>query len=115
MQTTITKLPDITEYNKYIMSIPLSSDITVLAIFKQLFRSDDVIIDIYLNEIANETKILGGKKLVPDALLCLPKSDLGFNYNVYCSDIDGVNTGIVKNNVYKFYFQFTTQEGEDWS
>lgn len=115
MQTILVKLPDTIDYNKYIMSIPLASDITVLVIFKQLFRSDDVIIDVYLNEIANETKILGGKKIVPDALLCLPKNELGFNYSIYCIDIDGVDTGTVKNNVYKFYFQFTTQEGEDWS
>ena len=114
MKIVITKLPDISNYMQFITPIQLGSDISIICVFKQLFRDDDVLVDFYLSEISDNTKIVSGIKLTADSLLCLPRFDLGFNYNIYCSNIDGINEPITKNNVHKFYLQFTTEDGTEW-
>lgn len=114
MKIVITKLPDITDYMQFITPLQLSSDVNIICILKQLFRDDDVIVDFYLSEISENTKIVSGVKLTSDALLCLPKFDLGFNYYIKCVNIDGINEPITKNNVHKFYLQFTTEDGTEW-
>lgn len=114
MNITTTKIPDISQYMQYMHTVQLSSDVTVLIVYKTLFRSDDVLVDIYLNEISENTLIVAGKLLVNGATLTSPKHDIGFKYSAYCYDIDGVNSGINKYNAYKFYLQFTSLEGKEW-
>ena len=114
MKITITKLPDISNYMQFITPVQLGSDIGVICVLKQLFRDDDVLIDFYLSEISDSTKIVSGIKLTKNSLLALPRHDIGFNYSIYCSNIDGVSDPITKNNIHKFYLQFTTEEGTEW-
>ena len=114
MNITTTKIPDISQYMQYIQTVQLSSDVTVLIVYKTMFRTDDVIVDFYLNEVSENTIITSGKLLVNEATLTQPKHDIGFKYSIYCYDIDGVNSGINKYNAYKFYLQFTTEEGKEW-
>lgn len=109
------KNPDIQEYIQYISLMQLSSEITLVIVYKTLFRSDDVLVDIYLNEIADDTKIISGRKLTSDSIVCLPKPDIGFAYWINCVDQDGINTSLNKYNAHKFYLQFTSYEGEDWT
>ena len=49
MQIQILQLPDITEYLTNYLQVPISTDNTLLLVFKTLYRSDDVYLDIYLN------------------------------------------------------------------
>ena len=114
MKITGIKIPDISQYMQYTQSVQLSSDVTVLIVYKTLFRSDDVLVDIYLNEISENTIITSGRLLVNEATLARPKNDIGFKYSIYCYDIDDVNSSINKYNAYKFYLQFTTEEGKEW-
>lgn len=114
MQVVISSIPDIQNYMQYISPVSLSSDITIIVVYRTMFRSDDVLIDIYLNEITDDTKIISSRKLSTDAIMCLPKYDIGFNYWVNCVDPNNVGTSINKYNAQKFYLQFTLKEHEDW-
>ena len=114
MKIVVTQLPDISNYMQFITPLQLSSDVSVICILKQLFRDDDVLIDFYLSEISEDTKIVSGVKLTSEALLCPPNYNLGFNYSIHCVNINGVNEPITKNNVHKFYLQFTTEDGTEW-
>ena len=115
MKIVVTKLPDISDYMQFITPLQLDNDISIICVLKQLFRSDDVIIDFYLSEISDDTKIVAGIKLTSNSLLSLPNYNLGFNYSIYCSNINGVNEPVTKNNVHKFYLQFTTEDGKEWN
>lgn len=114
MKIVTTKLPDISDYMQFIVPLQLSSDVSIICVFKQLFRGDDVMVDFYLSEMSEDTKITSGIKLTSDSLLCMPRYSIGFNYYVKCVNIDGVNEPVTKNNVHKFYLQFTTEDGEEW-
>lgn len=115
MILTTTKLPDISNYGEYIFPVQLNNETSVIIIFKQLFRSDDVIADFYLNEISEDSKIVAGKVLVAESTIYIPNDYVDFNYYIYISDINGVNLPITKNNVNQFYIQFTNYtEGENW-
>lgn len=109
------KIPDIQNYMQYISLISISSDVTIVIVYKTLYRSDDVLIDIYLNEISNDTKIISGRKLTPDSIICIPKYNIGFEYWINCVDQDGINNSLNKYNAHKFYLQFTSYEGDEWS
>ena len=108
------QIPDIQQYMSSVSMVQISSDVTLVIVYKTLFRSDDVLVDIYLNEIADDTKIISGRKLTSDSIVCLPKPDIGFTYWINCVDQDGMNTSLNKYNAHKFYLQFTSYEGEDW-
>lgn len=114
MKITIINIPDVSDYMEYMVQHQISSDITIIAIYKTMFRSDDVMINLYLNEISEDTLLLAGRKLTPDSCICYPRSELGFNYWVHCIDQNGINCDIKKSNAYKFYLQFTSYEGEGW-
>lgn len=114
MKITIINIPDISDYMEYMAQYQISNDITIIAIYKTMFRSDDVIINLYLNEIAEDTLILAGRKLTSNSCVCYPRSEIGFNYWVHCVDQDGVHCDVKKGNAYKFYLQFTSYEGEEW-
>lgn len=108
------KIPDISQYIQYIQTAQISDDATVLIVYKPMSRSDDVVVDFYLNEISDNTLIAGGKLLVNNAILAYPNYDLGFKYSIYIYDLEGTNSGINKYNAYNFYLQFTSEEGKDW-
>lgn len=114
MIISIQSLPDVSECSQCIYPIQLSSDVNIVFIFKQLFRSDDIIIDIYLNEISDNNKLVSGKTLSPDSLICQPNYNLGFNYKITCNDTKGINQSINKYNLHKFYLQFTSYDGKEW-
>lgn len=109
-----TKIPDIQQYLQYVTLSQISPDVTLVIVYKTLFRSDDILVDIYLNEIADDTKIISGRKLTSDSIVCLPKPDIGFTYWINCVNQDGINASLNKYNAHKFYLQFTSYEGEDW-
>lgn len=115
MNITITNIPDISDYMEYIAQYQISNDVSIIAIYKTLFRSDDVLIDLYLNEISDNTLLLAGRKLTSNSCVCYPRSENGFNYWVHCIDQDGVDSDVQKTNAYKFYLQFTSYEGEEWT
>ena len=114
MKLLFFKMPDISDYSQYISLEQLSSDVTIVIVFKTLFRSDDILVDIYMNEISEDSKVISGRKLSPQSLVSLPKPDIGFTYWINCVDQDGINTSLNKYNAHKFYLQFTSYEGEDW-
>lgn len=112
MKIALSKLPNIYDYAQYILPFQVSSDATITMILKQLYRSDDVLIDIYLNEIAEDTKIIAGRKLTPNSIICLPRYDKNFQYRVDCVDMDSTGQPIRKDNVQNFYIQFTLDDGD---
>ena len=106
MDINIQQIPDISQYNEYIYTLQLTAEVSIVLIFKQMFRSDEVLLDIYLNEIADDTKIVSGKILQPDSIICLPRHDLSFEYQIECVNQDCVEEPLDKNNAYKFYLYF---------
>lgn len=115
MKIVLNSIPNITDYMQYITTIQIDSDITIVVVYKTLYRSDDVLVDIYLNEIADDTKIISGRKLTKDSIVSLPKHDLGFEYLIRCVDQFRINSSLNKYNAHKFYLQFTSYEGDEWS
>ena len=114
MQIQIQRLPDVTQYLTNYLQIPITADSTLLFVFKTLYRSDDVLVDIYLNEITEDSLIIGGRKLAPDSIVSYPRYDLGFNWYISCVDQDGVDLPLTQYNMYKFYLQFTLDDDEDF-
>lgn len=112
MKILIKQLPNIYNYVQYILPFQLSSDVTITMILKQLYRSDDILIDIYLNEISEDTKIISGRKLTSGGIVCLPRYDKNFKYRVDCMDIDMIGQPVRKDNVQDFYLQFTLDDGD---
>ena len=112
MKILIKQLPNIFNYVQYIVPFQVSSDVTVTMILKQLYRSDDVLIDIYLNEISEDTKIITGKKVTSGGIVCLPRYDKGFQYRVDCVDMDMTGQPVRKDNIQNFYLQFTLDDGD---
>lgn len=110
-----TIIPDIQNYMQYVSLFQISSDISLVIVYKTLYRNDDVLIDIYINEITDDTKIISGRKLTSDSIISLPRYDLGFEYWINCIDQDGINVSLNKYNAHKFYLQFTSYEGDEWS
>lgn len=107
------KIPDIIDYNIYIHPVSIDGYTTIIVIFKTLFRSDDVLVDIYLNEITDDTKIISGRKLTKDSIVSLPKFDIGFPYKISCIDQDCKNISINKYNAHNYYLMFTNEiDGE---
>ena len=115
MIITRLKNPDITDYSEYVYLQQIASDITIVIVYKTLYRSDDVLVDRYLNEIADDTKLISGRQLTSDSIVSLPRSDIGFSYWINCVDQDTINTSLNKYNAHKFYLQFTSYEGDEWS
>lgn len=113
MNLNIFQMPDISQYMEYICGVQIDDEITIMLVFKQLFRDDSVLLDIYLNEISEDSVILSGRKLVKNSIVCLPNPELNFYYTIYCSDIYSNNIELNKNNVQKFYLQFTKDEDKD--
>lgn len=114
MNVTIVNIPDVSDYMEYITQYQISNDITVIAVYKTMFRSDDVLINLYLNEISEDTILIAGRKLTTGSCVCYPRNELGFNYWVHCFDIDCIYTDVQRSNAYKFYLQFTSYENEEW-
>ena len=113
MILTSLKLPDITQNMLLSVNLPLNNDLTIVMIFKSLNRSDNVIIDLYRNDISEETKIITGKILQPDSVIKNPDSN--FNYKIECVDEDGIHESITQNNLHKFYIQFVQATNEELS
>lgn len=105
---TINKIPDIQEYSQYLSFLQISNEISIIIIYKQLFRSDDVLVDIYLNEISENTKIVSGRKLESNSLVSSPNYELGFNYYIFCIDQDDIQESLNIYNAGKFYLQFSS-------
>lgn len=114
MKILLEKCPDIKEYMQVTQTVNISSDVTLIFMYKRLFRSDNVILDIYKNEILNENKIISSKVLQPECIIVYPNNDLDFNYYIYCIDIDGINRPITYNNLNKYYLHFVTYDGKDF-
>ena len=106
----VVKMPDISQYGQYISTISLTADITVVCIYKVINRSDGILLDLYKNDISEDTKIVSGKLLTPDSLICTPKNSQEFNYYVNCVDMDDVSCNIIPTNLSQFYLQFTENE-----
>lgn len=114
MNISIANLPDITNFIDYTYSIQVNTDISIIIVFKHLYRSDIVLADIYLNEITDATKIISGIKVTSGSLVSPPRYDLNFPYYIHCIDQDGVDEPVKQDNLYQFYFQFTNYDGGDW-
>lgn len=112
MQTIYFDIPDITQYVDYISPMSLEGNVTVLVVFKQLYRSDDVLLDIYLNEITNDTKIVSSKLLTPNTILSAPNFDIGFEYYIECVDPKDSMKKVTKYNTKDFQLKFTKYEDE---
>lgn len=116
MKVTVQQAPNIQDYMQVGQTITLSEDNTVLVIYKRLFRSDNIIVDIYKNNISDDDKIVSGKVLCIDARLFNINSNLDFNYIIDCVDLQGIEENITPQNLHKFYLQFTNPiDGEDWT
>ncbi len=110
MNFNIIKMPDISNYIQYTMLHQITNDTSIIMVFKSLFRSDDILIDIYKNDITENSKIISGKKLTSNSLISLPNRNVDFSYYIYCVDQDGVNEPVSKKNLYKFYLQFMSYD-----
>lgn len=106
------KLDEFDGKNKTYTNLALTSDVTLTLVCKRIIRSDNVLVDLYLNNINNEEKIFSGKVLKPNSLLYTPRSD-SFNYTIRCLDEDGINLDITPDNIDKFYLQFS-KDIQDW-
>lgn len=112
MKILVKELPNIYNYVQYILPFQLSSDVTVTIILKQLYRSNDVLVDIYLNEISEDTKIIAGRKLTSGGIVCFPRYDMGFQYRIDCMDMDMTGQPVRNDNIQDFYLQFTLDDGD---
>lgn len=107
---TTFQIPDISRHIKYIYTSQITSEMTLIFVFKTMFRSDDVLVDIYKDDIANADKIISSVKLTSDALICYPRYDLGLNMRIYCRDQDRIGTSVKKYNANKFYIQIQIED-----
>ena len=114
MKITIIQLPDISEYINYTYSTQIGEDSSVIMLFKRLYRSDIVLVDVYLNEITDTTKVISGIKVTAGSIISAPRYDLNFPYYIHCIDQDGVDEPVKQDTLYQFYFQFTNYDGGDW-
>lgn len=107
MAIEILNIPNLNDYAKYIKSIQLGNNITIISIFKRIFRSDDVTVDFYIDEISENNKIVTGKLLTANSLLCVPHTSANFDYYINCIDQYGIDESLKYYNAHKFYLQFT--------
>ena len=110
MNICTVKIPDISKDMQFTLLQQIADDTSVIIIFKTFFRSDDIIIDVYKDDINNSSKIISGVRLTPNSLICLPNRDINFPYYINCVDQDRVSIPINKNNAHKFYLQFTSYD-----
>ena len=116
MKATIIQAPNIQDYMQIGQTVTLSEDNTILIIYKRLFRSDNIIVDIYKNNISDDDKIVSGKVLCVDARLYNMNPNVDFNYVIDCVDLQAVDENITPQNLHNFYLQFTNLiDGEDWT
>lgn len=108
MSTYILNLPDISDYYEFLQVFSIGEEITILIKYKTLTRSDKVLIDIYLNEISEDTKIVAGALLTTDTLLCMPRTDINFNYYIHCIDENDSMIPLNKNNAHKYKLYFNS-------
>lgn len=115
MKLSIIQAPNIQDYMQIGQTITLSEDNTVLIIYKRLSRSDNIIVDIYKNNISDDDKIVSGKILCINARLYNLNPNVDFNYIIDCVDLQAVEENITPQNLHKFSLQFTNLiDGEDW-
>lgn len=111
MKINIFNLPNISDCIECTATYQLSDDLTIIALFKPQFRSEsDILLDIYKNDISDANKIISGKIIALDSLLCQPRTDIGFPYYLYCYDMDGVGLPLNQLTLQNFYFQFNSFE-----
>lgn len=108
------KAPDINKFMQIIQTAQISNNLSLIIVYKRAFRGDDILVDIYRDEISNNTKIISGRKLTPDSLVSLPKTEIDIPVYIHCIDIDAVRQPVKNYNLYKFYLQFTIMNGIDW-
>ncbi len=115
MKIILAQCPTIRNYMQLTQVYQLSDNISLIVVFKNLFRSDNIIVDIYRNEITEESKIISGKSLMSNLLISPPKPEEGLNFSIFCLNKNGINESITKHNLHKFYLQFTSiLDGENW-
>lgn len=108
MSIFLNKIPNISQNLQTSFSTSLENNLSIIIILKTLYRDDEaVILDMYIDDISDTTKIVSGKVLVPDSLICLPNSSINFPYMLRCVDVDGINSSITPKNAHKFYLQFS--------
>ena len=116
MKATIIQAPNIQDYMQIGQTVTLSEDNTILIIYKRLFRSDNIIVDIYKNNISDDDKIVSGKVLCVDARLYKMNPNVDFNYVIDCVDLQAIDENITPQNLHNFYLQFTNLiDGKDWT
>lgn len=113
MDIVTIKLPDISNYMQFTQTCNLNNNITIVLVFKTMFRSDNVYLDIYLNDISVESKIISSRLLTKNSLISLPNRDIDFPYNIHCIDQDSIQENLTRNNLYKFYMYFTSYNNGD--
>lgn len=116
MSIIMYKLPEMKSYAQLFSQITLDGDISVTISLKRLFRDSSVLIDIYKDDISEETKIISGRVLKSESMVCSPNPSLGFNYYVDCKDVNGIDETLNIDNISKFYLQFSyCPDNKDWN
>lgn len=110
MKLSIIQIPNISQYLNTTIQHQLDTDLSIILVFKTLYRSDDVILDIYTDDISENTKIVSGKLLTSGALISLPNRNVNFGYYIHCLDMDGIEQPLDKYNAHKFYLQFSSYD-----
>lgn len=111
MKIGIFSLPNISDCIECTATYQLSDDLTIIVLFKPQPRGEnDIIIDIYKNDISDANKIISGKILALSSLLCQPRTDIDFPYYLYCYDTDGTGLPLNQFTLQNFYFQFNNFE-----
>lgn len=111
MEIKILPIPNLIQNNQTILPIDLG-EYDALIVFKQQFRSDDVLVNIYKNEISPYALIKGDILLTANGTVTNTNPQKEFNWNVFCANIDGTNEEINFTNAHKFYLQLEKVEDE---
>lgn len=110
MNITSFKIPDISQHLEYIYPVQITAEMTLVFVFKTLFRSNNVLLDIYKDEITDFNSIITNVNLTANSMVCTPKPDLNVYCMIHCWDYDVIDTSLNKFNANNFYIQIQTEE-----
>lgn len=106
MKMSIIQMPNISDCMQFTSTYQLNNELTIIAIYKPLERSNHILLDLYRNDISEVNQIVSGKILQLDSLVCQPNRNVDFPYYVRCINQAGLDLPLNQQTLQNFYLQF---------
>lgn len=106
MNLTIVQMPNVSDCIEFTSAYQLNSELTVIAVFKPLERTNGILLDLYRNDISEANQIVSGKFLQLESLICQPNRDVDFPYYVRCINQASLDLPLNQQTLQNFYLQF---------